>query len=143
MTEDMESISSEPQQLNPKEPKPRKERNPRTKQSRSPELWTSKKGNAAVSSKPPGGAPVTSLKPRQLLAPKTVKHSLATFKEIFTSATESPVDKSDAGQKNIREVTVCPAEDCRTLSKTNKEIPRMDAGEFNHESPSARSCSST
>lgn len=146
-SENMESISSQSQQLNPKEPKPHKERKTKQNKSRSPEPGTLKKGNSAVSSKPPGGAHVTPLKPRR--APETVKRTLATFKDLFTSATESTavLNNSDAGQNNRRDVTVCPAEesatDGTTLSKTNKEILSIDAGEFNRESSPARRRHST
>ncbi|XP_062297920.1 glutamic acid-rich protein [Scomber scombrus] len=158
MSEDVESVSSQPQQLNPKEPKPRKERKTRSKQSRSAQLGTPKKGNTAVLPKPPGGAPVVHLTPRR--APETVKH-MAIFKDIFTSATESSaaINKRETGQNNRYEVTACPAEDsaaedsaaedsaaedsaaedsaayCAALSNTNKDILRIDAGESNHESP--------
>lgn len=141
-SEDMESIFSQPQQLNPKEPKPNQER--KNKRNKSPELWTARKGNTAVSPKPPGGAPVTPLKPRR--APETAKRTLATFKDIFTSPAESPavLKKRDAGQNNRCDVPVCPAEgsatDGTTLSNTNKEILSIDAGDSDHESPPARRC---
>ncbi|KAM7390439.1 hypothetical protein PAMA_008547 [Pampus argenteus] len=141
MPEDMVGISSQPQQLNPKPTKPRKGNKARSKQSRSPELRSLKKGNAAVSSKPPGGAPVNHLELRPLLASETVKPSRATFKDIAV------LNNGGAGQNNRRDVTVCPAEgfatDCPTFSKTNKDILSMDAGEFNHESPPARGRPST
>lgn len=69
--EGTESISSQPQQLNPKEPKPRKERKTRSKQRRSPRLGTPKKGKRAVLSKPPGGAPVVLLTANS--SPQTVR----------------------------------------------------------------------
>ncbi|KAM7369883.1 hypothetical protein PAMP_011172 [Pampus punctatissimus] len=141
VSEDMVDISSQPQQLNPKLTKPRKGSKTRSKQSKSPELRSLKKGNTAASSKPPGGAPVTHLELRPLSALETVKHSWATFKDIAV------LNNGDAGQNNRRDVTVCPAEgsatDCPTFSKTNKDILRMDAGEFNHESPLARGRPST
>ncbi|XP_044031705.1 uncharacterized protein si:ch211-161h7.4 isoform X2 [Siniperca chuatsi] len=127
MSEVVESISSQPQQ-----PKP-KERKKRSKMSRSPALGTPKKGNTAVSSKPLGGTPVPHLKVKPLSAPKTVKRSLATFKNIFTSVTETPtVVSSRAAGQNI--------------SKTNKDVLSMDAGESNsppnHETPQDSKCQS-
>ncbi|XP_071341242.1 neurofilament heavy polypeptide [Trachinotus anak] len=137
MSEDVESISSQPQQLNPKKPKPLKDRKKPSKGSRSPRLGTPKNGNVAVSSKPAGGAHEPLLKLKPLSAPKTVKRSLATFKEIFTSAAETPtvISNRDAGQNDRHKVNVHAAEeitvtDCATLSKTDKEILSMDAGEF-------------
>uniref|UniRef100_A0A8C9YXJ1 Mif2/CENP-C cupin domain-containing protein n=1 Tax=Sander lucioperca TaxID=283035 RepID=A0A8C9YXJ1_SANLU len=129
-SEDVESISSQPQKL---QPKPRKERKKLSKQNRS-QLGTPKNGKMA--SKPLGGSLVPLLKPKPLLTPKTVKRSLATFKDIFTTGTETPtvVSSKDAGRKNRRKVTAPPAEavtatDCATFSKTATDIPSMDAGE--------------
>ncbi|TDG97321.1 hypothetical protein EPR50_G00224760 [Perca flavescens] len=131
-SEDVESISLQPQKL---EPKPRKERKKPSKQNRS-RLGTPKKGKMAVASKPLGGSLVPLLKQKPLLTPKTVKRSLATFRDIFTTGTETPtvVSSKDAGQKNRRKVSAPPAEavtatDCATFSKTAKDIPSMDAGE--------------
>lgn len=138
MSEDVESVSSQPQQLNPKEPKPRRERKTLSKQSRSAQLGTPKKGNTEVLSKPPGGAPVVPLKPKR--APETVNH-MAIFKDVFTSATKSSaaINKKETGQNNRREVTVCPADncaaDCAALRNTNENIVSIDAGESNHKSP--------
>ncbi|XP_039983520.1 ankyrin repeat domain-containing protein 11 isoform X2 [Xiphias gladius] len=136
MCGDEESISSQRQQPNPKETKSCKEIKKQSKQSRSPRLGTPKNGNMAVSSKPLGGAHVPSLKLKPLSAPKTVKRSLATFKDIFTSATESltVISSRDIGHNNRNNVTAGPAEqvtltDCVTLSKTNKNILSTDAGE--------------
>lgn len=93
----------------------------------------------AVSSKPLGGAPVTPLRVKPLSAPKTVKRSLATFKDIFTSVTETPtvVSSRDAGQSNRCKVAARPAEEVAAtdFSTTEKEILSMDAGESNHETP--------
>lgn len=100
VSEDMEHSSSQPQKLNQKEPKPRKERKNQSKQSRSPRLGTPKNGNMAVSSKPLGGTSMPSLKPKPLSAPKTVKCSLATFKDIFTSATET---ETEMNNRDMRE----------------------------------------
>ncbi|XP_038584420.1 titin homolog isoform X2 [Micropterus salmoides] len=119
MSKDVESI--------PSQPKPHKERKKQSKMSRSPGLGTPKNGNMAVSSKPLGGTPVP-LKVKTLSAPKTVKRSMATFEDIFTSVTETPrvVSSREAGQNNRHIIT-----GCSTLSKTDEEVLSMDAGEFN------------
>ncbi|KAA8580741.1 hypothetical protein FQN60_013699 [Etheostoma spectabile] len=131
-SEEVESISSPPQKL---EPKPCKERKNPSKQNRS-RLGTPKNGNMAVTSKPLGGSLVPLLKPTPLLTPKTVKRSLATFKDIFTTVTETPtvVSSKDAGQKKRCKVTAPRAEavtatDCATFNTTAKDILSMDAGE--------------
>ncbi|GAA6214990.1 microtubule-associated protein 1B-like [Lates japonicus] len=123
-SDDRESISSQPQQFNPKEPKPHKERK---KHGRSPRLGTPKNGNMAVSSKPPGGAHVSPVKVKPLSTPKTIKRSLATFKDIFTSSAETPavVSRKDTGRNNRRNVAASV-----TPSKTDKAVLSMDAGEF-------------
>ncbi|XP_032359544.1 uncharacterized protein si:ch211-161h7.4 isoform X2 [Etheostoma spectabile] len=120
-SEEVESISSPPQKL--------------SKQNRS-RLGTPKNGNMAVTSKPLGGSLVPLLKPTPLLTPKTVKRSLATFKDIFTTVTETPtvVSSKDAGQKKRCKVTAPRAEavtatDCATFNTTAKDILSMDAGE--------------
>ncbi|XP_051267354.1 nucleolar protein dao-5 isoform X2 [Dicentrarchus labrax] len=135
LSEDVESISSQPQQL---EPKPRKERKKQSKQSRSPGLGTPTTGNVAVSSTPLGVAPVPPLKVKPLSIPKTVKRSLATFKDIFASVTESPtvVQNRQAGLNNKCKVTARPVvevsvTDCTALNKTDENILSMDAGESN------------
>ncbi|XP_059182708.1 nucleolar and coiled-body phosphoprotein 1 isoform X2 [Centropristis striata] len=139
-----ESTSSQHQQ---QEPTPRKERKMLSKQTRSPRLGSPKNGNMAVSPKPPGGAPVPRLKLKPLSAPKTVKRSLATFKDIFSSVTESPAVVSSRGNGRRKvmsrpavEVTVT---DRAALSQTGEQIHGMEAGEHsstqyntsNHESP--------
>ncbi|XP_074549862.1 uncharacterized protein LOC141807632 isoform X2 [Halichoeres trimaculatus] len=103
--EEDENLSPPPQ---PKEPKLQKERK---KQSRPSKLGTPKNGNVAVSSKPQGGAPIPPLSVKPLSAPKTVKRSLATFKDIFTSNTETPTLQSNrgTGRTNTRKVTASDA----------------------------------
>ncbi|XP_034717628.1 uncharacterized protein si:ch211-161h7.4 [Etheostoma cragini] len=131
-SEEVESISSPPQKL---EPKPRKERKQPSKQNRA-RLGTPKNGNMAVKSKPLGGSLVPLLKPKPLLTPKTVKRSLATFKDIFNTVTETPmvVSSKDAGKKRRCKVTAPRAEaitstDCATFNTTAKDILSIDAGE--------------
>lgn len=128
-----EDISSEPQQ---QELTPRKERKKPSKQTKSLGLGTPKNGNMAFSSKPPGGAPVPPLKVKPLSAPKTVKRSLA-FKDIFTSATDTPTVASGrkTGLNTRQKVTARPAvevtvTDCTTHSEA-EDIFSMDAGESN------------
>ncbi|XP_068438358.1 neurofilament heavy polypeptide [Clinocottus analis] len=151
--EDVESISSQRQG-----PRPRKERKMVSKRSGSPQLGTLKNGNVAVSSKPQGGAPVCLLEVKPTSAPKTVKRSLATFKDIFTSVTETPavVTRREPCQKNKRKVATRPAEEdpatvCAIFSeRTDGDILSMDAVEpgspqnspRNHEMPQNNNCSS-
>lgn len=134
ISEDVESISSHPQQ---QEFTPRKERKKPSKQIKSLGLGTPKNGNRALSSKPRGGAPVPPLKVKPLSAPKSVKRSLATFKDIFTSATETPtvVSSRKTGLNTRQKVTARPAvevtvTDCTTYSEA-EDIFSMDAGESN------------
>lgn len=149
MHEDVESISSQPKQKQKQKREPHQERK---KQSRSPRLGTPKNGNVAVSSKP---APMLEMTP--LSAPKTVKRSLATFKDILESVTETPtvVSRREVGQRNRRKVAARPAEevaasDCPISSKTDGGIFSMDAGEPrntdnsppNHEIPPDSRCQS-
>ncbi|XP_029314178.1 proteoglycan 4 isoform X2 [Cottoperca gobio] len=151
MYENTESISSPPQQ---QEPKPHQERKPRSKRRRSPRLGTPKNGNMAVSSKPLGGAPVPLPKLRPLSTRKTVKRSLAPSTD--TSVTETTnVGSTETGQKSRRKVTSRPAEeviatDCTVFSKTDKDILSVDAGECrstqdslpHHETPQDSKCQS-
>ncbi|XP_029385162.1 uncharacterized protein LOC115061077 isoform X2 [Echeneis naucrates] len=121
---DTESISAQSQQLNPKVTKSGKERKKQAKQSRCAGLGTPKNGNMAVSSKPPGGAHVTRLKLKPKSTPKTLKHTLAIFKEITTSAAETPMaarskDRNDNDGHNMH-----PGEDAA------KDIGSMDANEL-------------
>ncbi|XP_070842572.1 nucleolar and coiled-body phosphoprotein 1 isoform X2 [Chaetodon trifascialis] len=106
MSQGVDTISSQPQK---QEPKPRKERKKRSKQNKSP-------GRGTPVSKPLGGAPV----PPPLTPPKTVKSSLATFKDIFTSATEIPavVSSREAGRNNRCKVTARPAVDVSVTDQT-------------------------
>ncbi|XP_019943435.2 nucleolar protein dao-5 isoform X1 [Paralichthys olivaceus] len=138
MSEEMESGSSHPQQLKPKESKPPNERKKLSKQkpSRSPGLRTPKKGKVVVTSKTPGGADVPLMKPKPMFAPKTVKHSLATFKDIFTSVSETPtvVRSRDTGYNDRCGITAQPADvsvtERVTVSQTDKDTHSVDAVEF-------------
>lgn len=126
MSADLENTCSQPQQLHqlhPKGSKPNKERKKPSKQSKSPRLGVPKNGNAAVLLKPLGGAPVPPLKPKSLLTPKTVKRSLATFKDIFTSVTESP---TVVGSRDRRQTNRCNVSnpDPAHNSPDNQEAPQ-------------------
>uniref|UniRef100_A0AAX7UJW7 Uncharacterized protein n=1 Tax=Astatotilapia calliptera TaxID=8154 RepID=A0AAX7UJW7_ASTCA len=57
-------------------------------------LGVPKNGNTAVSLKPLGGAPVPPLTAKSPITPKTVKRSLATFRDIFASVIESSTGKT-------------------------------------------------
>lgn len=103
VAEDLENVSSKPQQLHPKRPEPKKERKKQSKQSKSPRLGVPKNGNTAVSLKPLGGAPVPPLTAKSPITPKTVKRSLATFRDIFASVIESStVDRRRTNRCNVR-----------------------------------------
>ncbi|XP_030612585.1 uncharacterized protein LOC115799515 isoform X1 [Archocentrus centrarchus] len=139
MDADLENRSSQPQQLHPKGPKPNKERKKPSKQSRSPRLGVPKNGNAAVLLKPLGGAPVPPLKPKSLLTPKTVKRSLATFKDIFTSVTESPTVVSSRGRRQTNRCNVTPRPDekiCVAYSNTDTAHSSPDNQEASQDSRS-------
>lgn len=139
-------ISSRPQQ---QEPKPHKERRKKSKQSRIPRLGTPKNGNMALSPKPLGGAPLPHLKVEPLLTPKTVKRSLATFKDIFTSVAETPTVVREAGQNNRRKVIARPTSGVTATDHTKLTdggILSMDDGESNSppnpENPQNSKCQS-
>lgn len=135
------SASLQPQQLQHKEPKPKKEQKKQSKQK--PGL-----SNTAAGSRPPGGAPVPLLKP--LSAPKTVKRSLATFKDIFTSGAETPtVDASkDTPQSNRHRVLSRPAEKAAEFGPGGGadrdelcgDVGECSGSQHNHKSPPDRAC---
>ncbi|XP_031706442.1 uncharacterized protein LOC116385269 [Anarrhichthys ocellatus] len=148
LCEDVESISS--QQPGPR---PRTERKEVSKRSRIPRLGTPTNGNMAVSSKPRRRAPVSLLEVKPTSAPKTVKHSLATFKDIFTSVSETPVNRRERGQKHRRKVAARPAEEvtatvCTIFSgNTDGDILRVEPGSPqnsppNNEMPQDSTCQS-
>lgn len=86
-SDDVESGSTQPEWLNIKR---NKERKKQPKQNKSPGMKTPQNGNVSISPIPPEGAPTPLLRAKPASAPKTVKRSLATFKDIFTSTTETP-----------------------------------------------------
>lgn len=86
-SDDVENGSKQPQWLSVKRSE---EREKQPKQIRSPGLKTPKSGNVSISPIPLGGARIPLLRANPVSAPKTVKRSLATFKDIFTSTTATP-----------------------------------------------------
>ncbi|XP_026148678.1 uncharacterized protein LOC113121998 isoform X2 [Mastacembelus armatus] len=127
---DMECMSLQPHQLH--EPKPCKEKRKKSKRSKSV-LGSPKNGNISLSSKPLGGAPVPPLKTSQLLTTRTVKSSLATFKDIFTSATQadSVVGNKVTPQNSRCNITACSdkaASAQKRDSLQNNETPKDSFG---------------
>ncbi|XP_068160305.1 neurofilament heavy polypeptide [Antennarius striatus] len=116
--------------------KPRKKK--KAQQSRSSGLGVPKNGNMAASLKPAGGTPASPLKVVPLSAPKTVKRSLATFKDIFTSDAETPaVGNRQAARKNKHKIVASPAvevtvTDCTTPSRTEGDNLTADADAETH-----------
>lgn len=93
------------------EVKRHKERKKHLKQIKSPGLKTPQNDNVSISPIPAEGAPPPVLGAKPPSAPKTVKRSLATFKEIFTSATENSAVRGHrkAALNNKHMVTSRPA----------------------------------
>lgn len=114
------------------EVKRHKERKKHLKQVKSPGLKTPQTDNVSISPIPAEGAPAPILG-----APKTVKRSLATFKEIFTSATETPAVRQHrkAALDNKHMVTSRPAAEitvteCSAGGEDHAAVAAvMDAGE--------------
>lgn len=128
-SDDVESSSSQSER---QEVKRRKERTKKPKQTKSPGLKTPKNYNVSISPIPPEGAPTPHLGAKPLSAPKTIKRSLATFKEIFTSAAETPAVRGH-GKATLNNghmvrtrsaVTECAGED------DTPTVISMDAGDF-------------
>ncbi|XP_028289400.1 protein IWS1 homolog isoform X3 [Parambassis ranga] len=122
MDEDLESVSSQPQQLHHKESKRQREKKKHSKQRKS----FSSDGDAAVSSAPQGGAPVPPLKQTELSTPKMSKRDRP---DVFTSQ-----NVVNSGQKNRYGITSHPAEECsaedHTRRRTETSILCMDVGEI-------------
>ena len=150
ISEEVEIVSTHPQHIKPKESKSHNERKQLSKQkpSRSPGHATPKKAKMVLASKTPGGANVPLLKPKPLFAPKTIKHTLATFKDIFTSASATPtvVSSRHTGHNNRCEPAEVSAIEHVTFSPTDTHS--VDAGELRspqnspptHDSPQDSSC---
>lgn len=127
----MESGSSQPQRLSVKRSQTERKKQP--KQIKSPGLETPKSGNVSISPIPPEGAPAPPLRAEPASAPKTVKRSLATFKDIFTSTTESPSArarrKSVPNHKHV--VTSSPAPEIPSGGEdVAAAVISMDAGDL-------------
>lgn len=119
--EDLESVSSQPQQLH-KKSKHRKEKKKHSKLRKS----FSSDGDAAVSSAPQGGAPVPPLKQTEVSTPKMSKRDRP---DVFTSQ-----NAVNSGRKN-RYFTSHPAEECfakdhTRISRTETSIVCVDVGEM-------------
>lgn len=89
----------------------------RKKQLKQMKLKTPHDFNVSISPIPPEGDPTPLLRAKPVSAPKTVKRSLATFKDIFTSTTETPAVRGRRRTvlNNKHMVTSSPAEEI-TLS---------------------------
>lgn len=127
-SDDADSDSPQPQWLNVKRSVDRKKQ---PKQIKSPGLKTPKSGNVSISPIPPEGAltPLLSAKPSS--APKTVKRSLATFKDIFTSATQTPAARGcrKTVVNNKHMVTSSPAFEITVPESTAGGEDLMAAGD--------------
>ncbi|KAM9713322.1 uncharacterized protein ACNS7B_023551 isoform 2-T2 [Menidia menidia] len=142
---DSESVDTQPQNPTPKGPKGRQRKKSQPKQRKSSGLGAPQNGNVLVPVKPAGGAPVPPLS-----APKTVKRSLATFKNIFTSGIETPsaVSDRDAHQSSRCHVTPHPAEVISATSfitGSRAEEDKADgaiAGCTDHDAPQDGECQS-
>ncbi|KAK2859504.1 hypothetical protein Q5P01_004124 [Channa striata] len=121
-SEDGEQSLLQSQHLHHKKPTPCKKQKNLSKRSRSIRLRSPKNGNVSVSPKPLGGATAPCLKPQRLSASKSVKNSLAFFKDIFTSETETAVNSGDVCQSNRQNDPAHPAEEVSVFLQ-NLETP--------------------
>ncbi|XP_060949863.1 claspin [Limanda limanda] len=152
VSEEVASVSTYRQQFTPKESKSHKESKQLSKQepSRSPGLGTPIKGKMVVASKTPGTAEVPLLEPRPMFAPKNTRRTLATFKDIFTSVSETPtvVSSKHAVHNNRCEPAEVSVIHHVTFTPTDKDTNSVDAGEFRspqnspptHDTPQDSSC---
>ena len=144
VSEDVNSIPSQPQQQNLR---PQKQKEKQLKQIKSPGLGIPKTGNLTVLSKPLGGAIVSPLTQKPMAARKTVKHYLATFKEIVTSPTKTPmgVRGRESGLNMINRIAARPeVEVCTTESASCSEPearPTLNVGESSNSLVHAQSSS--
>lgn len=128
-SDDVESSSSQPQRQDVKR---RKERTKKPKRTKSPGLKTPKNNNLSISPIPLEGAPTPHLGAKPVSAPKTVKRSLATFKEVFTSATETPAvrGRGKATLNNGHMVRTSSAVPEGAGEDDTPTVISMDAGDF-------------
>lgn len=128
-SDDVESGSSQPQR---QEVKRRKDRKKQPKRIKSPGLKTPQNNSLSISPIPPEGAP-TPLRTKPVSETKTIKRSLASFKEIFTSAAETPADRgrSKAASNSGRVVGSSPAgvTECSAGEDNTATVISMDAGD--------------
>lgn len=142
-SDNVESGSSQPQR---QEVKRRKERKKQPKRIKSPGPKTPKNNSLSISPIPPEGAPTPHLRAKPVSAPKTIKRSLATFKEIFTSATETPANRghSKAALNSGPVVGSSPAvvTECSAGEDNTAAVISMDAGDLkssNNQEPAENS----
>lgn len=106
-----------------------KRREERKKQLKQTEPKTPHGFIVSISPIPPEEAPIPLLRAKPASAPKTVKRSLATFKDIFTSTTETPAVRG--GRKKIvnnkHMVTSSPADEI-TVPECAASVISMNAG---------------
>ncbi|XP_061569607.1 uncharacterized protein si:ch211-161h7.4 isoform X2 [Cololabis saira] len=133
VSDNSESSALPAEQLKRKGTKAQQQRRKQSKKRNSARLGIPKNGKVAIPSIPAGGAPRS---PR-LSAPKTVKRSLATFKDIFSSAVEglTVVSSRGAHQSGRSNAPSHPAG--KGSSKTHRQT---DSNVFNGDSDE---CSST
>lgn len=124
---DVESGSSQPEWFKVKRSEERKKRRTQIKSSR---LNTPQNGNVSISPIPPEGTPTPLLRAKPTLTPKSLKRSLATFKDIITSATETPAIRGckETVLNNKRMVTSSPAVEI-AVTECAATVISMDAGD--------------
>ncbi|XP_003968057.2 axoneme-associated protein mst101(2) isoform X1 [Takifugu rubripes] len=142
-SDDVESGSLQPQR---QEVKRRKERKKQPKRIKSPGLKTPQNNSLPISPIPPEGAPTPHLRAKPASAPKTIKRSLATFKDIFTSTSETPADRgrSDAALNSGPVVGSGPSvvTECSAGEDNTATVISMDARDFkssNNQEPAENS----
>ena len=142
VSEDVNSIPSQPQQQNLR---PQKQKEKQLKQIKSPGLWIPKTGNLTFLSKPLGGAIVSPLTQKPMVARKTVKQSNS--QEIVTSPTKTPmgVRGRESGLNMINRIAARPeVEVCTTESASCSEPearPTLNVGESSNSLVHAQSSS--
>lgn len=143
LSDDVASGSSQPQRQVVKR---RTERKKQPRRMKSPGLKTPQNNSLSISPIPPEGAPTPHLIAKPVSTPKTIKRSLATLKEIFTSATETPADRgrSKAALNSGPVVGSSPAvvTECSAGEDNTATVISMDAGNLkssNNQEPAENS----
>lgn len=135
-----ENGSSQPQK---QEVKRRKDRKKQPKRIKSPGLKTPQNNSLSISPIPPEGAPTPHLRVKPVSGPKTIKRSLATFEDIFTSASETPADRGrsnaalDSGP--VVGSSPCVVSECSAGEDNTATVISMDSGDFNNQEPAENS----